>query len=1088
MLIKNRAGILKEGRIILLLLIIIEFSYFTSCLANTSWLLRAVFVLPFLFIIPGAILLAVLRRSINNITKLTVEGFFVSTIMSVILTSIMLMLGLPLIPFNYSLAALIIVLSLSIIALIRKIEFKPSKSDTLLVAVTFLTYVVLLAYFSELPRLFTPDETAYIFSARMGILNGVVPPMRIRPDANEIKALVQGRFFWVYLLASFIGSTDLPAYQAGLLGVSFLIMTALASSLLVKNKWLSTAVFAAVIFNPLLFSFSVLTLNDLAISFYAVFSVLFFVKVFSKTNNNVSIDIKNLFYSLLGIIVLTMIKENIMIAATMWIILVCIMLRYKLYKQNQNYKIFLFILLPVLMYELCLDIPYNVSYWILRDPKLARTVFGRFLFISLVESFITMFFAPPWNPTAKTLFTRSFVDYTDYFYRILMPENSGLLVSAIILALPFLILSRDLREKLDETVLTSLVLLSLWLFYFVALSSVNLSDASRYSLWMIPLWIPLALNVLQDIINDTSHLRKLLSISTSALILLLANIWLSKKKGGVYIGYGLPSRLWTANAIMFQLISLLVILSLLFLRKSFPKVRLIISKKLSVLKTLNFRVIVFSLVIIFILLNEVHFSLQFMQSSVLYEDHGLITLNKVLENFSNNENLVFANNYIYMRPYVSDKLLRQGLLLPSPDTRESFLKLLEALPNNTLFLISTDDATNWHVAGNEYIKSYADLNIIFPKIDTSKWSRFNLPESILKINFDDGNKTTIIDYSGFGNNGINYGANIVDGRYGYAASFDGVNDHIRIPNSPSLHGDVITISAWIKTNVSQSNNWIVTKYESRNKGEYLLGVAGNNLRFSVVINGSTIDYLAPFNYYDGEWHHIIGVYDGSYIRIYVDGAQLPNPLAQTGNIDSTTYDVVIGSGHSASGYFFNGFIDEVQVSSRPLNITEFLKSYYEHYATEVYETFLIDGKAKVKLFCNINKEIVQRSDVRVKDSNIFIDKNGTVIINLKIESDIKKEIAIILATERFTKVHSVDLNTGINDVVLEYPFKLDPLWYSYYWSRLGGMNRLIVLDDNEIIFNSFLSIIDLKRLNLILHIFAIMLISGIMFINLKQLS
>jgi hypothetical protein len=476
-----------------------------------------------------------------------------------------------------------------------------------------------------------------------------------------------------------------------------------------------------------------------------------------------------------------------------------------------------------------------------------------------------------------------------------------------------------------------------------------------------------------------------------------------------------------------------------------------------------------------------------MQSSILYEDHGLITLNKALENFSNNENWVFANNYIYMRPYVNDKILRQGLLLPSPDTREGFLKLLGMLPNGTLFLISMDDATNWHVAGNEYIKSYADLNIIFPQVDTSKWSRFDLPESILKITFDDGNKTTIMDYSGFGNNGINYGANIVDGRYGYAASFDGVNDYIRIPNSPSLHSDVITISAWIKTNVSQ-NSWIVSKYESRNKGEYLLGVSGNNLRFSVVINGSTTDYLAPFNYYDGKWHHIVCVYDGSYMRIYVDGVQRPNPLAQTGNIDDTTYDVVIGSGHGASGYFFNGFIDEVQVSSRPLDITEFLKSCYEYYATKVYETSLIDGKAKVKLFCNINKEIVRRSEIRVKDSNIFIDKNRTVIVNLKIESDITKEIAIILATDRFTKVYSENLNTGINDVTLEYPFNLDPLWYSYYWSRLGGINRLIVLNDNEIIYNSFLSIMDLKRLNFILHIFTIILITGIMLINLKQLS
>ena len=733
MLIKNRAGILKEGRIILLLLIIIEFSYFTSCLANTSWLLRAIFVLPSLFIIPGAILLAVLRRSINNITKLTVEGFFVSTIMSVILTSIMLMLGLPLIPFNYSLAALIIVLSLSIIALIRKIEFKPIKSDTLLVIVAFLAYVALIIYFSGLPRLFTPDETSYIFSARMGILNGAVPPMGVRPDANEIKALFQGRYFWIYLLASFIGFTGLPAYQAGLLGVSFLIMTALASSLLVENKRVSTAVFVTVILNPLLFSFSALTLNDLAISFYVVFAVSYFISSFSKTNNNLSISLKNLFCSLLGIIVLTMIKPNLMVFIGMWIIIIYIILRYNLYKQNLKYKILLItMVLPVLIYELCVDIPYVISVWMLKSRELG-SMFGKFLFISPAEMLLRWFVAPWWKPTAPTLFTRSFADYMDYLYRIFMPESSSILLSTIILVLPFFILSGDIWKKLDENVLALLTLLSVWLFYLEAVSSFGLSETSRYSLWMIPLWIPLSLIILQDIKNNPSF-RELLTLFMGALILLWVNIWLSRERGGVYIGYGLPSRLWTVDAIMAQLILLMPILSLLFIKKDLLKLRLTIGRKLSVVKSVNLKNIAFYLVIVLILLNEAYFSSRFIEKSRCYEDHGFAIINDALNSFENNGSLVFANNYIYMRPYVNEKLLQQGLLLPPPDTKEEFLKLLKVAPNNTLFLISNDDATAWYEYANKYIKSYANFDIItLEKPSVSKLPIFNLTEPILKM-------------------------------------------------------------------------------------------------------------------------------------------------------------------------------------------------------------------------------------------------------------------------------------------------------------------------------------------------------------------
>ena len=385
-------NILKDGRFIYLLSIIIELIYFDLSLATTSSLLMTVIAFPSLFVLPGVMLLAVLRRSMDNMVKLMVEGFFVSTVMLVILTSFMLMLNFPLNPYNYSLAALVFVVFLSIFALTRRMEFKPIKYNILSIALVLLVYVALLLYFNRLPRLLFPDETSYIFSARMGLSNGAAPPMGVGPNTSEAKALLQGRFFWIYLLASFIGVTGLPAYQAGLLGTIFLVMTALASSLLVRNKWLSTAVFAIVVTSPLLFLFSALSLNDLAISFYAVFAVLFFLRSFSKVGNSISISITNLLYSFSGIIILTLVKLNLLVFVAMWIVLVYIMLRYKLYKENLKYKIFLIaVLSPVLIYELCLDLPYVISLWIFRSRELAD-LFGKFLFISPVEWFVRWFF------------------------------------------------------------------------------------------------------------------------------------------------------------------------------------------------------------------------------------------------------------------------------------------------------------------------------------------------------------------------------------------------------------------------------------------------------------------------------------------------------------------------------------------------------------------------------------------------------------------------------------------------------------------------------------------------------------------------
>ena len=1080
------------SRTILLSLIFVEFVTLALSLTNTPPLISAIIALPSFYIIPGAVLLTALRGGVANFVMLTVEGFFLSTILSVMLTAVMLLLALPLIPFNYSLTTLIIVLFFSIIALVRKVKFKSNKFDIILVVLAFLSYIALLIYFAPLPRLFTPDETAYIFSARMGILNGAFPPVGVRPDASEIKTFFQGRYFWTYLLASFVASTGLPAYQAGLLNVIFLIMTALAASLLMENKWLSIAAFAMVAINPLLILFSALALNDLAISFYVVFSVLFFVKAFSRTDNGLSIRIRFLLYSLLAIMVLIMIKWNMMIFLSMWIILIFVLLQCNLYK-NRNYKILLFIItVPVLVYEVCIDLPYNIAYWVLKNPELARKLFGRFLVISPVEYVVTMFNAPPMNPTAATLFTRSFKDYVDYLYRILMPESFGLPISAIILALPLLILSRNLREKLNETLLALIVILSLWSFYFWSLSSTSLSDASRYSLWIIPLCIPLALNVLQKIVSNSQSFRKLLLVLILALLLWATNVWLSKEKGGVFVGYGLPSRLWTADAIMSHLIIFVAIVGLIifvaivnsiFFGEKFVKFRLTISKKLW---TLNFKAILLSLLVILLLLNEVYFASQFLQNSTLYEDHSLIEQARVLENLSGDQTLIFANNYIYLRPYVNDKILQQGLLLPTPDTRDGLLKLLEVLPNGTLFLISADKATNWHVAGSEYIKSYTEADTIFPQINTSKWLRFDLPTPVLRLTFDKQNETFIIDDSGFGNHGINYGATIVEGRYGYAASFNGVNSHIRVPSSPSLQSGTITISVWIKTNKSQ-NSWIVSKYLSRGKGEYLLGVLKDKIRFTVVINGSSIDYLTPFNYYDGKWHHILAVYDGSYMKVYVDGVLLSRPLLQTGKIETTTYDVVIGSGHAASDYFFDGIIDEVQISSKPVDITEFFKTFYQFYATKVYE-LPFDKNSKTVLFQFLNKNISGQKTHYLKNFNVIVDENSTVKVNFEIESDITDEIVIILASDRFARVHPVFLKDGLNDVTFEYPFKLDLAWYSYYWSRLGQGIRFIILADNKIIYNTFFTVWDPKYMNKFLLIYMIMLLVGIILIRKRSLS
>ncbi len=77
---------------------------------------------------------------------------------------------------------------------------------------------------------------------------------------------------------------------------------------------------------------------------------------------------------------------------------------------------------------------------------------------------------------------------------------------------------------------------------------------------------------------------------------------------------------------------------------------------------------------------------------------------------------------------------------------------------------------------------------------------------------------------------------------------------------------------------------------------------------------------------DGRWHHVAGVYDGDFVRIYVDGIQESCRKIGRVTLSSTPNPLIIGSA-GGRGEFYPGLIDEVAVYSRALSPTEV----YEHY-------------------------------------------------------------------------------------------------------------------------------------------------------------
>jgi Zn-dependent metalloprotease len=148
------------------------------------------------------------------------------------------------------------------------------------------------------------------------------------------------------------------------------------------------------------------------------------------------------------------------------------------------------------------------------------------------------------------------------------------------------------------------------------------------------------------------------------------------------------------------------------------------------------------------------------------------------------------------------------------------------------------------------------------------------------------------------------------GRSGdYALEFNGSNWVYGDPLA-ALMGGQVTLWAWVKpANNLEANRLysVVTQaYELEEHWYgYRLGLYGYKPVFYIddtpVMSGSPIDA--------DRWHHIAATYDGSQLKIYVDGSLAES--TEAGSLTGDQCSVYIGS--SAGGYPFKGKIDNLKV-------------------------------------------------------------------------------------------------------------------------------------------------------------------------------
>jgi hypothetical protein len=196
-----------------------------------------------------------------------------------------------------------------------------------------------------------------------------------------------------------------------------------------------------------------------------------------------------------------------------------------------------------------------------------------------------------------------------------------------------------------------------------------------------------------------------------------------------------------------------------------------------------------------------------------------------------------------------------------------------------------------------------------------------IPEPSLYFNFNEGSGVYAIDASGNGNPGTLHGVSRAEsGVCGRSVFFNGSDSYIEIPFSSRNHPtEGITVSGWFFTN-SFEPQVLISTYED---GGYRLGFDdGHDLWWTLYLE-DTGEVSIPIQHESislNEWHHITGTYDGTSMKMYLDGT-LRNQMNVTGAIHYQ-YNNYVLLGADAGVYnqtdrncplYFRGRLDEIRI-------------------------------------------------------------------------------------------------------------------------------------------------------------------------------
>ncbi len=283
------------------------------------------------------------------------------------------------------------------------------------------------------------------------------------------------------------------------------------------------------------------------------------------------------------------------------------------------------------------------------------------------------------------------------------------------------------------------------------------------------------------------------------------------------------------------------------------------------------------------------------------------------------------------------------------------------------------------------------------------------------LHFDEGSGEYVYDKTAYNNSGSFHGGNDgtlyngsiscyddgtlnngcpkwVQGKFGKALSFDGVDDYVEVPDSSSLHiTDEVTVLAWIKPAINREQ-YIETKHPY--DGVYRLGLNPEGKIWvrlvredgTVIVDNGYSNKVVELN----KWNFVGFTYDGSKVIKYLNGENVYEITGLSGKLNTDPGDLYVGTFAPAS-YNFNGAIDEVIIYNRSLSEDEIKRTHLLSFLVRNPSSALIPN---LQIAVKIKNKYTGKEEIYMnKTTGISLNLGEIKILQIRVpEGEVEKII------------------------------------------------------------------------------------------------